>query len=76
MNTSGFTTVNPCTGEEIETFAFYNAAQTDDILARADKSFRSFRRLSAYKRAHIFSELACTLRKNKAQLANVITTEM
>src|SRR5262249_54060934 len=42
----------------------------------ADKSFRSFRRLSGYKRAQLFSDLARTLRKNKTQLAKVITTEM
>src|SRR5271170_7193893 len=76
MNTSGFATVNPSTGEEIERFTFYNAAQTEDVLARADKSFRSFRRLPIYKRAQLFSDLACALRKDKAKLANVITTEM
>jgi succinate-semialdehyde dehydrogenase len=76
MSTSGFTTVNPYTGEEIETFTFYSAAQTEDVLSRADKCFSSFRRLSGYKRAQFFSDLACTLRKNKAQLAKVITTEM
>ena len=76
MNTTGFATVNPSTGEKIETFTFYNAAQTEDVLARADKSFRSFRKLSSYKRADLFSTLACALRKNKAQLAKVITTEM
>src|SRR5271170_1736426 len=76
MNTSGFATVNPSTGEEIETFTFNNAAQTEDVLARADRSFRSFRRLPVYKRAQLFSGLACALRKNKAKLAKVITTEM
>ncbi len=76
MNSSGFATVNPSTGEQIETFTFYNAAQTEEVLARADKSFRSFRRSSVYKRAQLFSDLAATLRKNKAQLAKVITTEM
>ena len=76
MNTSGFATVNPSTGEQIETFTFYNAAQTEEVLARADKSFRSFRRSSVYKRAQLFSDLAASLRKNKAQLAKVITTEM
>ena len=76
MNTSSFATVNPSTGAEIETFTFYSAAQTEDVLARADKSFRSFRRLPVYKRAQLFSDLACALRKNKAKLAKVITTEM
>src|SRR5215467_8912204 len=76
MSTSGFATVNPSTGAEIERFSFFNPAQTEEIVARAEKSFQSFRKLSIYKRAELFSNLASTLRKNKAQLAKVITTEM
>ena len=76
MNRSGFATVNPSTGEQIETFSFYNASQTEDVLGRADKSFQSFRKLSVHRRAQLFSSLAETLRKNKRQLAKVITTEM
>lgn len=66
MNASGFATVNPATGAEIETFMFHNAAQTEAVLARADKSFRSFRRSPVYQRAQLFSDLAGALRKNKA----------
>ena len=76
MNTSGFATVNPSTGEQIETFSFYNASQTEKVLVRADKSFQSFRKLSVHKRVQLFSKLAEALRKNKVQLAKVITTEM
>ena len=76
MNTSGFATVNPSTGEQIERFSFYNASQTEEVLARAEKRFQSFRKLSVHKRAQLFSNLAEALRKNKVQLAKVITTEM
>src|SRR6516162_10823713 len=76
MNTPGFTTVNPSTGEQIETFSFYNASQTEDVLDRADKSFQSFRKLPVHKRAQMLSRLAETLRKSKLHLAKVITTEM
>jgi acyl-CoA reductase-like NAD-dependent aldehyde dehydrogenase len=76
MMSSGFATVNPSTGEQIETFSFYDSAKTEDTLVLADKSFDSFRKLSVYKRAKLFSDLAETLRKNKAALAKVITTEM
>jgi acyl-CoA reductase-like NAD-dependent aldehyde dehydrogenase len=76
MNTSGFATVNPSTGEKIEAFTYFKAAQTEDVLVRAERSFRSFRKLSIYKRAQLFSDLARGLRENKAQLAKVITTEM
>jgi hypothetical protein len=39
MDTSGFATVNPSTGEQIETFSFYDSAKTEDTLVLADKSF-------------------------------------
>ena len=76
MNTSGFATVNPSTGAEIEKFLFFNPAHTEEVVAQAENSFQSFRKLPVEKRAKLFSSLAGTLRKNKAQLAKVITTEM
>ena len=76
MNTSGFATVNPSTGEQIDTFSYFTPAQTEEVVARADESFQSFRRLSVHKRAQLLSNLGTSLRKNKAQLAKVITTEM
>ena len=76
MNTSGFATVNPSTGEQIETFSFYDASKTEKVLAQADWSFRSFRKLPVHKRSQLFSNLAQAMRKNKVKLAKVITTEM
>src|SRR5215469_10632475 len=76
MKKTGFATINPSNGEKIETFSFFNPAQTEEVVARADKSFQSFRKLSVHKRAQLFMDLGNALRKNKAQLAKVITTEM
>src|SRR5499433_554446 len=76
MNKAGFATVNPSTGEEIEAFSYFTPAQTEKVVARADKSFQSFRELPVHKRAQILAEIGNALRKNKAQLAKVITTEM
>src|SRR6516162_2523680 len=76
MGKSGFATVNPSTGEQIETFSFFTPTQTEEVVARADKSFQSFRKLSVYKRAQLFSNLASLLRKDKTQLSKIITTEM
>src|SRR5215470_17180057 len=73
---AGFTTVNPSTGEEIETFSYFTPAQIEKIVTQADKSFQSFRKLSVHKRARLFTELGNSLRKNKAQLAKIISTEM
>src|SRR5215831_478833 len=71
-----FATINPSTGEEIETFSFYGEAQIEKTLAFAEESFQKFRRLSVFKRAQFLSQLAEALRKNKVKLAKVITTEM
>ena len=76
MQSSGFTTVNPSTGEQIETFSFYNSSEIEEALARAEKSFQSFRKLPLHRRAELLSDLAKTLRKNETQLAKVITIEM
>jgi len=76
MNSSGFATVNPATGDQLETFSFYTPAETEAALSRADRDFHSFRKLSVHTRAQLFSSLAEVLRKNKAPLAKMITTEM
>jgi succinate-semialdehyde dehydrogenase len=76
MQSSGFNTINPSTGEQIETFSFYNPSEIEGVLVRAEKSFQSFRKLPVHQRAQLLSHLAETLRKNKTQLAGVITTEM
>src|SRR5208283_3413294 len=76
MNSSNFSTINPATDEQIETFAFFTARETEAALARAEKSFKSYRKLSVHQRAQLLSKLSGTLRQNKAHLAKVITTEM
>ena len=76
MKSPGFTTVNPATGQEIEAFAYYDFARTEDALAQADRSFQSFRTSSVHERSRLLSQLAHKLRENKAQLAKVIATEM
>jgi succinate-semialdehyde dehydrogenase len=76
MNASSFATVNPATGDQIETFTYFTPEQIDQVIARSDKSFQSFRKMPVHKRAQLFSALGHALRSNKAQLAKVITTEM
>ena len=76
MNSPTFSTVNPATGEPIETFNFFTAQQAEAALVRADKNFKSYRKLNVHQRARLLSQLAAALRKNKVQLAKVITKEM
>jgi succinate-semialdehyde dehydrogenase len=76
MTSPIFSTSNPATGEQIETFSFFTPKETEAVLVRADKTFQTFRKLSVHQRAQFLSNLAMTLRRNKDQLAKVITTEM
>jgi len=76
MDASSFATINPATGEQIETFSFFDAARIENTLARAEKSFLAFRNISVHKRSELLSNLATMLRKHKGPLARVITTEM
>lgn len=76
MSSTTFATVNPATGEQIETFEFFDATQIETKLALADKSFHQFRKTSVFERSELLSRLGEALRKNKAALAKVITTEM
>src|SRR5262245_59447850 len=59
MNKAGFATVNQSTSEEIEAFSYFTPAQTEECVARADKTFQSFRKLSVHKRAQLFSNRNC-----------------
>ena len=76
MTASRFSTINPATEEQIETFHFFTAKETEAVLVRADESFKSWGKLPVHRRAELLAKLAATLRKNKADLAKVITTEM
>jgi succinate-semialdehyde dehydrogenase len=76
MNSSGFSTVNPANGEEIEVFSFFTLADVENTLGLADKTFQSFRKVSVHQRANLLSNLGTALRRNATSLAKVITTEM
>jgi succinate-semialdehyde dehydrogenase len=76
LTPSSFSTVNPADEEQIETFSYFTSAETETALTRSDKTFKSFRTLPVHQRAMLLSNLATVLRKNKDQLAKVITTEM
>ena len=76
MSSSHFATINPANDEQIEEFAYFSPQETEAVIARADKRFRTYSRLRIFERAKLLSELATVLRRNKAQLAKVITTEM
>ena len=76
MDSSTFSTINPATGRQIETFSFFTPTETEAALMRAERGYQTYRKLSVHQRARSLSDLAATLRENKAPLARLITTEM
>ena len=76
MQPSTFQTINPATGEPIESFTTFTAAELEDVLARAESSYASFSKLPVHRRADLLAKLATALRRNKEALAATITREM
>ena len=76
MNPTTFSTVNPSTGEPIESFTTFTCAETERVLGLSERSFQSFRAVPVERRADLLLSLAATLRRNQQALAATITTEM
>jgi len=68
--------INPATGEVIETFEPFTSAQIDDTLTRARKAFLQWRATSFAERSALLHKVAETLRAQKAELGRVATLEM
>ncbi|NYI06781.1 NADP-dependent succinic semialdehyde dehydrogenase [Allostreptomyces psammosilenae] len=69
-------TVNPATGETIETFEPLDARQVDKCLARAEAAFRHYRLTSFPQRSAWLKEAADVLAGEARELARTIAVEM
>ena len=76
MTPSTFSTVNPSTGEPIESFTTFTSAETERVLSLSESSFHSFRKLSVDRRADLLNDFAAALRRNQEVLARTVTAEM
>src|SRR5712691_3324284 len=68
--------LNPATGEVLETFELFSATQIDKALAAAHTAFLSWRDTSFAERSALFRRVAAYLRAHKAELARIATLEM
>lgn len=68
--------INPATGEVIETFEPFTAQQIDETLARARKAYLHWRTTSFAERGALMRRVAAVLRAQKAELARIATLEM
>jgi succinate-semialdehyde dehydrogenase / glutarate-semialdehyde dehydrogenase len=68
--------INPATGEVLETFAETSAAELDKILERADSASRDWRRQPVAQRADRLRAAARVLRERQADYARTMALEM
>jgi succinate-semialdehyde dehydrogenase/glutarate-semialdehyde dehydrogenase len=68
--------INPATGEVIETFEPFSEAQINEALDQARNTFREWRETTFAERGALFHRLAGHLRDSKAELARMATLEM
>jgi succinate-semialdehyde dehydrogenase/glutarate-semialdehyde dehydrogenase len=69
-------TINPATGETLETFTALTSQQVDDRLNRAAQRFTSWRRSTFAERSRLMLRAAEILEAEKVQLGRMMTTEM
>jgi succinate-semialdehyde dehydrogenase / glutarate-semialdehyde dehydrogenase len=68
--------VNPATGEVLETFTQASSRELDGILARSHAAFLEWRNVPFKTRAELMHRAAQVLRRRKAEFARSMTLEM
>jgi acyl-CoA reductase-like NAD-dependent aldehyde dehydrogenase len=69
-------TINPTTGEVLETFELYTQEKINEALTSAHQAFLRWRTLSFAERARHIHNVARSLREHKTELARVAVLEM
>ena len=69
-------TLNPATGETLQTFAALTDRQIDEKIGRAEETFRSYRRRAFCDRARWMAQAAQILEAEKDRFGRLMTLEM
>jgi succinate-semialdehyde dehydrogenase / glutarate-semialdehyde dehydrogenase len=69
-------TVNPATGETVQTFEAHTPEQVDAAIARAQATFQTYRRTSFAERAELMRRAADLLDEDNESIARIMTLEM
>ncbi|UNO43150.1 NADP-dependent succinic semialdehyde dehydrogenase [Streptomyces sp. MST-110588] len=69
-------TVNPATGETLQTFDPIDAGEIEDRLVRAEQAFQEYRGTSFARRAQLLRHAADLLEAEQDAIARTVTTEM
>ena len=76
MTAASLQSINPVTGDIIDTFEVYSVSQVDEALGQARAAFTDWRFTTFIERAAALHAVARTLRQRKADLARIATLEM
>ena len=68
--------INPATGEVLETFELFSPTQIDEALGAAHSAFQSWRETDFAERSALFQRLAAYLRAHKTELGRIASLEM
>lgn len=71
-----FQTINPATGEVVQTYHYLTLKQVDGIVQKATRSLQAWREVSIERRAQALKQLASNLREHKKELATLMNQEM
>ncbi|HEY8269893.1 MAG TPA: aldehyde dehydrogenase family protein [Pseudobdellovibrionaceae bacterium] len=71
-----FQTINPATGEVIQTYNYLSLKEMDAIVERASRSFRLWREAPLPERAEVLRKLSVRFREHKKELAALMNQEM
>ena len=69
-------TINPATGETLQTFEELSAQQLEQKLQLASDTFRTYRKTSFVERAELMLQAAAILEADKQKFARLMTIEM
>ncbi|WP_372946870.1 NAD-dependent succinate-semialdehyde dehydrogenase [Mariniphaga sp.] len=68
--------VNPATGEVIQTFETHSEKGVEKIINSVDKCWQQWKKTSFFQRSQIMQNLATLLKSNKEELARLMAMEM
>lgn len=71
-----YTTINPATGETIQTFPEISDSDLQNLISQSDTAFRSWRNTEIAERKAVLHRVAEIHRERAEELGNIITLEM
>ncbi len=70
------TTINPASGEKLETYQEHSDKEIGEIIQSSHRSFLEWRLLPVRQRAHFLAQTAAILKKRSKELAELMAREM